>query len=48
MHFGKIEQDRIISKWGKGLIWEHPVFEVPLSYGHVVKYSNGIVNNEAL
>lgn len=47
-HFGKIENNKIISKWGEGLIWEHPVFEVPLSYGNTVKYSNGKVNNEVL
>ncbi len=48
-HFGKIEGDKIISKWGgKGHIWKHAVFEVPFSYGNTVKYSNGQVDIEVL
>lgn len=43
-HFGRIVNGEIISKWGKGLIWKHPVFEVPISYGNIVKYSNGKIN----
>ncbi len=43
-HFGKIVNGEIISKWGKGLIWKHRVFEVPISYGNIVKYSNGKIN----
>ena len=47
-HFGKIEKDKIISKWGKGHIWKHIVFEVPISYGNTVKYSNGKIKIEVL
>ena len=47
-HFGKIVNGEIISKWGKGLIWKHPVFEVPISYGNIVKYSNGKINIDIL
>lgn len=47
-HFGKIVNSEIISKWGKGLIWKHPVFEVPISYGNIVKYSNGKINIDIL
>ena len=48
-HFGIIiENDMIVSKWGIGLVWKHSVFEVPLSYGDIVKYSNGKVDNEIL
>ena len=47
-HFGKIENDKIISKWGVGLIWKHPVFEVPLSYGNAVMYSNGQIDIKVL
>ena len=43
-HFGRIKEDKIISKWGEGLIWKHAVFEVPLSYGNIVKYSDGNIN----
>jgi hypothetical protein len=47
-HFGKLKDDKVISKWGGGLIWEHSIWEVPFSYGKSVKYSNGIVNNDIL
>ena len=47
-HFGKIENDKILSKWGVGLVWEQPLFEVPLSYGNEVKYSSGEMDVEVL
>jgi hypothetical protein len=47
-HFGKIERNKILSKWGAGLIWEHPVFEVPLSYGNAIRYSNGQIDIKVL
>lgn len=47
-HFGIIVNGEIISKWGKGLIWKHPVFEVPISYGNIVMYSNGNTNIDVL
>lgn len=43
-HFGKIEKDEIISKWGKGYAWKHDLFEIPLSYGNTVKFSNGEID----
>ena len=45
---GKLENDMIISKWGIGLIWKHSLFELPLSYGSTVKYSDGDVDNKVL
>ncbi len=48
MHFGWIENESVVSKWGKGLIWEHQLFEVPITYGSTVKYSDGFVNLYAL
>jgi len=47
-HFGKLVEDRVISKWGRGLIWKHRVFEVPISYGTQVKYSEGQINEMVL
>lgn len=47
-HFGKLENDLVISKWGIGLIWKHKLFEVPLSYGDTVKYSDGNIDNKVL
>ena len=32
-HAGKILDTRVTSKWGFGLLWEHGVWEIPLSYG---------------
>lgn len=44
-HFGRIEGNRIISKWSnKGYAWKHRLFEVPLSYGDTVKFSNGKID----
>jgi len=40
-HFGKIVGNKIESKWGSGCVWLHDLFEVPLSYGESVKYSDG-------
>jgi len=47
-HFGRLENDLVISKWGIGLIWKHKLFEVPLSYGDAVKYSDGNIDNKVL
>lgn len=33
VHAGKIKNNRIVSKWGVGLLWEHDVWEIPNSYG---------------
>jgi len=44
VHFGKIDNETIISKWGKGNVWRHELWQVPLSYGDTVKFSNGQVN----
>jgi len=43
-HFGKIVGNKIESKWGSGCVWLHDLFEVPLSYGKSVKYSDGILD----
>jgi hypothetical protein len=47
-HFGRLENDLVISKWGIGLIWKHKLFELPLSYGDTAKYSDGNIDIEAL
>jgi len=47
-HFGKLVEDRVVSKWGRGLVWKHRLFEVPLSYGIRVMYSNGKISENAL
>ena len=37
-HAGKVFGDRVISKWGLGNLWEHALFEIPVSYGTDVRY----------
>ena len=40
-HAGKISKKRVQSKWGKGLLLEHDVSEVPVLYGNEIKiYKN--------
>lgn len=36
VHAGKYfySKNRVISKWGKGHLWEHDIHEVPMSYGN--------------
>lgn len=38
-HIAKvIGQDRLISKWGTGQLWEHSLWEVPESYGSRLEF----------
>ena len=34
VHAGKITNKRVTSKWGTALLFEHKIFEVPISYGN--------------
>ena len=45
-HFGMIDGDRVVSKWGRGYTWKHDLFEVPLSYGYTVKFSNDNIDQD--
>ena len=37
-HIGRLTtEERVISKWGTGHLYEHPVWEVPLQYGNSVR-----------
>jgi hypothetical protein len=36
-HGGKIRGEVIVSKWGLGHVWQHAPFEVPSSYGSVIR-----------
>lgn len=47
-HFGLIDNDKIISKWGIVHVWKHGLWEVPLSYGGIAKYSTGNINEDLL
>ena len=37
-HAGKVDGESIVSKWGVGHLWRHPVFEVPTRYGASVRF----------
>ena len=37
-HAGQIARDRVISKWGKGKLWEHALHEVPQTYGDTYEF----------
>ena len=48
-HVGKlIEKDRFISKWGIGYLYEHNIFEVPISYGNNISFFKSINREEAI
>lgn len=47
-HFGRIDNDKIISKWGNYHVWRHKRWEIPLSYGNSIKYSTGSINLDIL
>ncbi len=38
-HIGRlIEEGSVLSKWGTGHLYKHPIFEIPSNYGNDVKY----------
>ena len=37
-HAGKINLNRVTSKWNFGHLWEHAIYEVPLKFGSELKY----------
>ncbi len=39
--------DRVLSKWGKGHLYDHEIFEVPMSYGAEVRFYNRLPYEEA-
>jgi len=41
-HVGRIaNSERVVSKWGAGWLYEHGLWEVPVGYGHEVRYYAG-------
>lgn len=48
-HAGKMIRDnRVISKWGRGYLYEHSIWEMPQQYGNNVRYFKGIKRETAL
>jgi hypothetical protein len=41
-HAGKLRRGRVISKWGKGLLYEHDLAEVPESYGYECRFFKAV------
>ncbi len=39
--------DRVLSKWGVGHLYDHEIFEIPMSYGTEVKFYNRLPYEEA-
>jgi len=46
-HAGKLLAGRVISKWGRGLLWDHQIGEVPINYGDVVQFYRRMGTYEA-
>ena len=44
-HAGRIQHDRVISKWGIGQLWDHRLYEVPSQYGSEVQFFDEIPLN---
>ncbi|MBU0634454.1 MAG: hypothetical protein KKA52_05255 [Candidatus Omnitrophica bacterium] len=47
-HAGKIFSTRIMSKWGTGHMWEHDIFEIPITYGNTYRIYKQISKKDAL
>jgi hypothetical protein len=47
MHAGISRGGRVISKWGRGLLWKHRLFEVPARYGDRVRFYRPIPTSAA-
>jgi hypothetical protein len=37
-HAGLIKEPRVISKWGRGHIYQHSLLEIPSSYGNEIRF----------
>ena len=46
-HAGKIRNNRVTSKWGTGLVFDHKILDVPYSYGNDFKTYN-VVDNDTM
>lgn len=48
-HVGIVRsRGRLLSKWGTGHLYEHPIWEVPLAYGDTVKFFSPLTTDEGL
>jgi hypothetical protein len=47
-HAGIVVQNRVVSKWGTGHLWQHTAFEVPTSYGNTIRVFRRLDSGEVL
>lgn len=47
-HAGRIAQGSVESKWGKGHLWRHGLFEIPLRYGDTVRVFQHISQEDSI
>ncbi len=47
-HAGLVHGDRVLSKWGTGLLWLHGTLEVPASFGNTISYYRAVDPEEVL
>ncbi|MBW1888574.1 MAG: hypothetical protein JRI52_09540, partial [Deltaproteobacteria bacterium] len=47
-HAGKILRKRVVSKWGKGLLLEHEIYEAPAIYGNEVKFFKNLFSDNCI
>lgn len=47
-HAGQFRNNRVQSKWGSGLVFNHEALEVPLSYGNTFKIYKNVDSSEML
>ena len=46
-HAGKVEAPLVISKWGEFHLWRHRIYEVPITYGSIVRFFEAINAEDA-
>lgn len=47
IHAGRFNNNRVLSKWGTGLVFNHEMFEAPISYGDNIRIYK-FVDNPAM
>ena len=44
-HVGFVDDDQVLSKWGIGNLWRHPLLEVPSAYGSSIRRFHGVTRS---
>jgi hypothetical protein len=48
LHTGRWNDGRVLSKWGKGHVWLHPLEECPSPYGTRARFFRGLSREETI